>query len=336
MPIPKTHFVAIAEETSDSPDVVQYKEVEAPQITGPHDVIIKNKYAGVNFIESYFRKGIYPVDLPILFGREASGVVAAVGSEVKDLKEGDKVFYLSGRTFAQYTKVVLDGKFHTIHKVDDDTPEDKLKLLGSILTQGLTAITFAHEAHPVKKGEFVVVWAAAGGTGQAFTQYASYLGGRVIALASTDEKLKIAKDLGAEFLVNSLDADVAQKVKEITGGRGVDVIFDGVGKAVEDTNFEIVKRKGSFVSFGKASGLIPPLSIYKLTPKNIKLLSPTLFHYITEKEEWDQYSKILLDLVNSGKLKFTLQSYSLKDYAKAATALENRETTGKLVLEIPQ
>lgn len=335
MSIPKTHFVAIAEETSDSPDVVQYKEVEAPQITGPHDVIIKNKYAGVNFIESYYRKGIYPAEFPYVFGSEASGVVAAVGAEVKDLKVGDKVFYLSRQTFAQYTKVVFDGKFHTIHKVDDDTPEDKLKLLGSILTQGLTAITFAHEAHPVKKGEFVAIWAAAGGTGQAFTQIVNSLGGRVIAFASTDEKLQIAKSLGAEFLINSLDPDLVKKVKEITGGAGVDVIFDGVGKAVVDTNFEIVKRKGSFVSFGKASGLIPPISIYRLTQKNVKFFSPTMFNYVAEKEEWDHYSKILIDLVNSGKLKFTIETYPLKDYVKATTALENRKTTGKLVLEIP-
>lgn len=336
MTVPKNHFVAIAEEISESPDIVQYKEVEAPQISGPNDVIIKNKYAGVNFIESYFRKGIYPAELPIVFGREASGVVAAVGSAVKDFKEGDKVLYLSSKTFAQYTKVTLDDTYHFIHKLDDDTSEEKLKLFGSILVQGLTAITFSHEAHAIKKGEFVVVWAAAGGTGQVFVQYASSLGGRVIALASTEEKLLIAKDLGAEFLVNSRNDDVAQKIRDITGGHGADVIYDGVGNDVVDINFEIVARKGSFVTFGKASGFIPPISIYRLSPKNVRISSPQLFKYITERDEWEHYSKILIDQVNNGEIKFKLETYPLKDYVKAAKALESRQTTGKLVLEIPQ
>lgn len=336
MSIPKTHYVSIAEETSDSPDVIQYKEVEAPQISGPHDIIIKNQYAGVNFIEVYFRKGIYPAELPIIFGREASGTVAAVGSSVKDFKEGDKVFYLAPKTFAQYTKVVHDESYHFIHKLPSDTSVDKLKLFGSILVQGLTAITFANEAHPIKKGDFIAVWAAAGGTGQAFVQYATSLGGRVIGIASTDEKLDLVKKLGAEFTVNSLKGDVAKEIKEITNGKGADAVFDGVGKDVLDTNLDLLARKGTFVSFGHSSGFIPPLDIAKLSPKNLRFLSPVIFNYVQTKEEWNHYIEILIDQVNSDRLKFTLETYPLKDYAKATTALEARKTTGKLVLEIPQ
>lgn len=336
MSIPKTHWVTIVDQVSESPDSIQYREVEAPQISGPNDIIIKNKYAGVNFIETYFRKGQYDAQFPFIFGREALGVVAAVGANVKDFRVGDKVFYLSPRTQAQYTKIVYDGQYHAIHKLPEDATEDELKLYGAILVQGLTAITFAHEARKVEKGQFVVVWAAAGGTGQAFTQYVSSLGGRVIAIASSEEKLEIAKLLGAEFLINSLKDDVEKKVHTFTDGHGADAVFDGVGADAFDASLNSLARKGSLVSFGKSSGFLKPFSIRRLQPKNLKVLSPTLFGYIATKEEWDRYIKILLEQVKSNRLKFALHTYQLKDYPQAASDLENRKTTGKLVLEIPQ
>lgn len=335
MPIPEKQYASLMEATSESTDVIQYKEIDTPQITGPHDLIIKNKYSGVNFLEVYFRKGLFPTDLPMIFGREATGVVVAVGSDVKDYKEGDKVLYMSPNTFAQYTKVDLSKNFQ-IHKLPENTPDEKLKLFGSVLIQGLTAITFATEAHPVKKGEYVAIWAAAGGTGLAFTQYVTALGGRVIAFASSDVKLKQAKDLGAEFLVNSLTDDIPKKISEITNGHGVDVIFDGVGRAAFEVNLEILAHKGTFVSFGTSSGTLPPLEALRLSTKNIRFLSPGVFGYVAAKEDWEKYITILIDQVNSGKLKYSIETYDLKDYAKATAALEARKTTGKLVLEIPQ
>lgn len=334
MSLPKTQYVALVNEVSESPDAIQYAEVETPQITDPLDVIIKNKYAGVNFIEAYFRKGIYPAQYPFIFGREASGVVAAVGDKVTNFKVGDKVAYLSPKTFAQYTKVSLN--LVQVRVLPEDTTEAQLEEWGGILLQGITAVSLATESYEVKKGDFVLVWAAAGGVGQILTKYTASLGARVIAVASTDDKLAIAKDLGAEFLVKQSE-DVPAKVAEITNGAGVAVSFDGVGKDTFEASFESLARKGTLVSYGNASGVVPPFSIGRLSLKNLKILRPTMFNYVTTAEEWKKYTDILLKSLQNNTIDITIsKTYPLSEYKQAAKDLEGRKTTGKLVLAIPQ
>lgn len=335
MSIPKTHHVSLFKETSPSVDAIIYTEIDAPQITGPHDVIVKNKYAGVNFIEGYFRKGTYDVPTPYVFGREAAGVVAAVGDKVQKYQVGDKIAYLSPGSFAQYTK--LPESHVQASKLSAETTDEQLKLYAATLLQGLTALTFVHEAYEVKKGDYILVWAAAGGVGQSITRYTSALGAHVIAVASTEEKLKIAKDLGAEFLVNSLTEDVLARVKEITNGVGVAASFDSVGKDTWDITYNAVARKGTIVSFGNASGVVPPVALFTLTPRNLRLLRPLLMGYLQTAEEWDHYSKLLQDSLKAGLVSDSVfKTYPLSEYKQAATDLEGRKTTGKLVLEIPQ
>lgn len=334
--IPKTQKVSLFNEQGDTSKIQYVEDFSTPQISSPTDVIVKNYYAGVNFIEAYFRKGIYPVSsTPYVFGREASGAVVAVGSDVKELSIGDKIAYLSPNTFAQYTKVSASNlKFV---KLPSSSNDEDLKIYGSLFLQGLTALTFVNEAYNVKSDDFVLVWAAAGGVGRLIVQLAAQRGAHVIAVASTDEKLQIAKSLGAEYLVNSSSDDVAKRVEEITKGKGVAVSFDSVGKDTFETSLSALARKGHFVSYGNSSGPVTPFPLSRLSPKNIQLARPQLFGYITEKQEWDHYAEELKKLYKLGELKFeVLKVYELKDYQQAAEDLEGRKTTGKLTLKIPE
>lgn len=335
MALPKTQKVVLFDKVSDTWETIKYQDYPTPQIESDQDVIIKNKYAGINFIESYFRKGIYPTaSFPSVFGREASGTVAAVGDKVTKFKVGDKVAYLSGKTFAQYTKI--DSSHPQVIRLPQTISDENLKKFGAILIQGLTARTFVDEAFKVEKDQFVLVWAAAGGVGQILIQLAHARGAHVIAIASTDEKLQIAKSLGAEYLIKGSD-DIVAKVEEVTGGKGVDVSFDSVGKDTFETSLAAIKRKGTFISYGNSSGAVPPFPITRLSAKNIKIARPTLFNYIATEEEFEHYSKDLLELIESGKLVFDItKTYPLEEYSQATQELEARKTTGKLVLEIPQ
>ena len=193
--LPETQKVVLHRENGDY-DVIEYSDFPTPKIESSHDIIVKNSYAGVNFIEAYFRKGIYKASLPYVFGREASGEVVAVGDEVSTLKVGDKIAYLSPNTFAQYTKITDDN--YKYIKLPDNASDEELKIYGSFL-QGLTALTFVNEAYKVQKDDYILVWAAAGGVGKILVQLISQLGAHVIAVASTPEKLKIAQDLGQNF-----------------------------------------------------------------------------------------------------------------------------------------
>lgn len=333
--LPSTQKVALFEENSDSVDVIKYTDFDTPKIASPNEIIIKNKFAGVNFIDSYFREGIYPSQKPHIFGREAVGVVAAVGDKVTKFSVGDKVAYLSGSTFAQFTK--LTDSYVQILKLDPSTSDESLKFYAAALLQGLTALTFIHEAYVVKKGDYVLVWAAAGGVGKILTQLISQQGAHVIAIASTEEKLALAKKYGAEYGVNHLTDDIVEKVKEITDGKGVNASFDSVGKDSAEISLTSLGRKGTFVSYGNSSGVVPPLSINRLSPKNLTVLRPQLFGYVTTSEEWEHYVRLLFKLIDSGDLKIDiLKTYPLSEYKQATYDLEGRKTTGKLVLEVPQ
>ncbi|EEQ41219.1 putative quinone oxidoreductase [Clavispora lusitaniae] len=333
MSLPATQKAAFAPQLSESVDGIVYGDIETPKIESPDDVIVKNKYAGVNFIESYFRKGIYPAQFPYVFGREAAGHVVAVGANVTRFQPGDVVAYLSPRSFAQYTK--FSQNHVQVRRLASDVSDAQLRLWGSLLVQGLTAITFAHEAYKVKKGDFILVWAAAGGVGQILTSYAAHLGAHVIAVASTDEKLAIARSLGASYAIKS-DEDVAKRVLEITGGVGVAASFDGIGKDTFEASMASLARKGSMVSYGNASGVVPPVSINRLSAKNIKLLRPQVFGYVTTPEEWEHYTNILQEALDKNVIDVKTTVYPLEEYREAAAALEGRKTTGKLVLAIPE
>lgn len=330
-----THKVVQITGNSDGYDVIEYTDVPTPKITAPTEVLVKNKYAGINFIEGYFRRGYYPVSqFPYVLGREAAGTVIAVGSEVKKYKVGDNVAYIEPLTFAQYTK--FDESKVQVAKLRSNLSDDEWNHYGSVLLQGLTALSLVEELYPVQLGDHVLVWAAAGGVGQIVVQLAHLKGAKVIAIALTKEKLELAKKLGADHLVLASD-DIKAKVDEITGGQGVAASFDSVGKDSFETSLATVARKGTLVSYGNALGVVPPFSIGRLAQKNLKLLRPTLHNYIATQEEWDHYLGKLIDLIDSGKLSVAKATvYELGDYKQAVQDLEGRKTTGKLTLKIPQ
>ncbi|SCU88733.1 LAME_0E00958g1_1 [Lachancea meyersii CBS 8951] len=328
--IPKTQKAWFLNETGDL-DVVKYDDFPVPKI-GDKDVLVKNKYAGVNFIEAYYRKGIYPLQKPYVLGQEASGTVVAIGEDVQGLEVNDKVAYVAGASMAQYTKV---GSDKLLVKLPASTSDDQLKIYAASMISVLTALTFTKECYSIQKGDFALLYAAAGSAGLAFDQTLKKAGARVIAVASTDAKLKLAQEYGAEFLINSSKEDILERVQQITNGEGVSVVYDSVGKDTFETTLDAVKRKGTVVSYGNASGPVEPVVLAKLSPKNVKLLRPRIFGYLGSQEEWEYYSNELVTAVNSGEVTIPIsKTYSMSEYKQAATELEARKTTGKTVLEI--
>lgn len=333
MSLPTTQKVILIDGKSEGYDVIKYQDVPVPTI-GENEILVKNKFAGVNFIETYFRKGYYPCELPYILGREAAGEVVKVGSSVDNYKIGDKVAYMAGSTFAQYTKKSTDNHILNLGPKGKD---EELKLYGSTFIQCLTAISFVNEAYNVQKDDFILVFAPSGGVGSILCQLISKRGGHAIAVSSSEEKLKLAKVYGAEYLINYNEEDILEKVMEITGGKGVHAAFDSVGKDTFEIDLNAVRRKGTIVSYGNASGVVPPLSINRLTPKNLKVVRPSLYGYITDPEEWDYYTGLYKKLIDTNQLKVDItQTFPLSEYAKVAELMESKKTTGKICLEIPQ
>lgn len=328
--------IVLTKTAADKTDfsVLKYEDVSVPTIA-KDEVLIKNRFAGVNFIEQYFRIGLYPSNTPLILGREAVGEIVEKGEEAKgDFNVGDLVLYGSGSTFAQYTKYKTPLRIVKLPKGSDLKAQE---VYAGLFIQGLTALTFITESYNVQKDDYILVHAGAGGVGQLLIQLAKLRGAKVITTASTPEKLEITKELGADLSINSNDDNILDQILEFTNGAGVAASFDGVGKDTFDVSFKSLARKGTFVSFGNASGPVPPIEIKILTAKNLKILRPTVFNYLQTQEEWDFYSKELIGFIDSGKLKVDISKvYDLEDYPQAAKDLESRKTTGKLILKIPQ
>lgn len=315
-------------------EVLEFKTDVAVPTPKDGEVLIKNEYLGVNYIDTYFRTGLYPTPgFPYTLGREGAGTIAGTGSgEVYGLKEGDRVAYIGMGGYAQYTATSA----LQVHKIPDNIPTDKA---AATLLQGLTAITLIRDAHNVKAGEWILVHAAAGGMGLWLCQLLKVTGAHVIGTASTEDKRSLAKKAGAEVVLEYPetmgDKAFVSKVKELTGGKGVHAIFDGVGKATFDTDLDVIALKGSLISFGNASGAVPPLTINRLSPKNVRLMRPTLFGFISTREEFEKNTQDLFEIMEKENLDVSIhKTYDLKDVASAHQDLEGRRTTGKLVLKV--
>ncbi|KAK9466546.1 hypothetical protein V1512DRAFT_263878 [Lipomyces arxii] len=309
-------------------DVLEFKDIPVPTVAADQ-VLVKNSYAGLNFIDSYFRSGLYPHPMPHIAGREAAGTVVAIGNSVTKFQVGDRVFWMAGGAFAEYSVISEAG---TIGIIPSDID---FKIAAASILQGLTAITQINESYQVKKGDWILLQAAAGGMGLLLAQLMSRIGARVIGTASTDEKAELAKAAGCEFVINYAVEDYVAKVKDLTNGSGVNAVFDGVGKSTFDGSFECLARKGTFVTFGNASGAVPPFSLTRLSAKNIKITRPTLFQAIATPEDLTHYTEMLWNAIRDGGLNIKIfKVYPLADYAAAAEDLEERKSVGKLVLEI--
>lgn len=326
--IPDKMKGVIIEKTGGS-DVLQYKtDLPVPTVK-EGQVLVKNDFIGINYIDTYFRTGLYPAPhMPYTLGREACGSIVKTGAgEMHGLKDGDKVVWMAEGAYAEYTAAPAEKAIKV--------PADMESHIGAAaLLQGLTALTLIREAHPVKKGDWVLVHAAAGGTGLWLCQLLKAVGANIIGTASTQEKVDTATKAGATHMINYSQEDVKTKVMELTNNAGCIAIFDGVGKSTFDLSLDCLARKGSLCSFGNASGAVPPVTIAKLSPKNARLMRPTLFGYIASREEFEHYTNELFDFILKDKLDVRIhKTYPLSEVAEAHDDLEGRKTSGKLLLD---
>ncbi|CAE6407134.1 unnamed protein product [Rhizoctonia solani] len=321
--------------------IEEIEVVEIPVPTPkPGEVVIKAEWAGVNFIDTYFRGGVYPRETPFTLGQEVSGTIVALPSsadllnsndyKVRGFKEGLKVAALASGGFAEY--VAVPWKDVQVLPEGVDTRQGAVSLL-----QGLTALTFVKEAYPVKKGEWILIHAAAGGVGLLLVQLASQFGANVIGTTSSQLKAEIAKKAGAKHIINYSESSVPDEVLKLTEGRGVEAIFDGVGASTWEGNFTSIRRKGTIASFGNASGVVPPFSVLKLGPKNIKVCRPVVNNYITEPAEFHGYATELFDLIKNGKLEVAVHSeypFTTEGMRQTHTDITGRGISGKLIVKI--
>ncbi|KAF2723845.1 NAD(P)-binding protein [Polychaeton citri CBS 116435] len=327
--IPSTMKGVIIEKTGGT-EVLQYKtDLPVPQ-PKEGEVLVKNEFLGINYIDTYFRSGLYPAPgFPYTLGREASGTIASLGSgsNFHGLKEGDHVVWMAEGGYAEYTVAPAEKTYKIPSGLSG-------KIAVAAFLQGLTALTLIRESHHVQKGDWVLVHAAAGGTGLWLVQLLKAVGAKAIGTASTEEKVEAAQKAGAEYVINYSREDVKSKVTELTGGKGCIAVFDGVGKTTFDLSLDCLARKGSLVSFGNASGAVPPVTIARLSPKNARLLRPTLFGYIATREEFEKYTGELFDYILKDGLDVKIHEvYPLSQVAKAHDDLEGRKTSGKLLLD---
>ncbi|CCE65668.1 hypothetical protein TPHA_0M00930 [Tetrapisispora phaffii CBS 4417] len=339
--LPKTQEVVLIDDISEGYDTIKYvTDYPVPDDIKDDEILVKNKYSGVNFIEAYFRKGIYPCEHPYILGREAVGTVVYVGRRMAhDYKVGDSVAYIGNSSMAQFTKVSAKSPIINMSKfyIEEELTDELFQKYCASLINVLTVMTFIRESYKVKKNDNILVYAAAGGVGLIFDQLITKIGATVIAVASSDDKLQLAKLHGAKHLINSSTDDIVEKVNEYTNGKGVEAVFDSIGKDTFETSMKVLRLKGTFVSFGNASGPVAPFPLSRLSPKVLKLVRPQLYGYLQEKESWDYYSKEFIRVMDSGELKINISKvYQLGDYKKAAMDLESRKTTGKLILKVPQ
>ena len=309
------------------PEVLQYDDIQVGD-PGPGQARIRHTAIGVNFLDTYQRSGLYQVQLPMIGGNEAAGVVEAVGQGVTDLKAGDRVAYtgLPG-AYSEMRLVPADRMVKLPQGISDEQA-------ASMMLKGLTVHYLIHSTYAVKKGETVLWHAAAGGVGLIACQWLKHLGVTVIGTAGSDEKASLAKAHGAEHVVNYSRENFVERVQSITGGKKVPVVYDSVGKTTWEGSLECLRPRGLMVSFGNASGAVPPVNINILAGKgSLYVTRPTLNTHIATRAELVERANVLFEVVKSGKVKIeTTARYKLADTAQAHRDLEARKTTGSLVL----
>jgi NADPH2:quinone reductase len=319
---------AIRFHENGGPEVLRLEDVPREPL-GPRQVRIRQGAIGVNYIDTYDRSGLYPVSLPSGLGREAAGVVIETGRSVTSLREGDRVAYPASAPGAYAEERVMDAA--RVVKVPDAVSDREA---AALMLKGLTAWFLLRRCHRVRRGEPILLHAAAGGVGLIALQWAVALGARVIAVVGSDEKAKLVAAHGAAEVIVSAREDIAARVRALTKKRGVPVVYDGVGKDTFTASLDSLAPRGLMVSYGNASGPVPPFSPLELTRRGSHFLTrPTLFHYIAKSSELTRGARELFEVVGSGQVKVRIgRVYPLADAAQAHRDLESRKTTGSLVL----
>lgn len=318
---------AIRIHETGGPEVLRWEEVETGR-PGPGEVLLRHTAIGLNFIDTYHRTGLYPLDLPAVLGREAAGVVEEVGEAVDTFRPGDRAAYgLYPGSYSEALVIPANRLVPLPAGIDD-------RIAAAVMLKGLTAHYLLRRTHPVRPGETILIHAAAGGVGLIACQWANHLGATVIGTVGSPEKAELARAHGCHHPILYDREDFVARVREITDGRGVPVVYDSVGQATFKQSLDCLAPLGLMVSFGQSSGAVAPLELGVLAQKgSLFLTRPTLGNYIAGREELLGASAELFEAVGSGAIRVEVrQTYPLEDAARAHVDLETRKTTGSTVL----
>jgi len=309
-------------------DVMSLEETNLPKLKN-NEVLIKNLSIGLNFIDVYHRSGVYPLPLPTGLGLEAAGVIEDIGSDVKEFKIGDRVAHAAAPPGSYSEKQVY--------------PQEKLikipnyisnEIASCIMLKGITSEYLLFRAYKIKKNQFILFHAAAGGVGQVLCQWAKSLGCKVIGTVGSEEKIKIAKENGCDFVINYSKESFSKQVKEITNGKMLDVVYDGVGAKTFEESIECLAIRGTMVSFGNASGIVEKIDPKKhIAPKGLFFTRPSIAHYTVTREELANSAKTVFEAIKNNQFKIKIfKKFSLKEVVKAHEELEDRKLQGPSII----
>lgn len=318
---------AIRVHSFGGPEVLTLEDIPTPE-PGAGQVLIKIAAAGINYIDIYHRSGLYPNQLPLTLGVEAAGTVAALGPDVSEVRVGDRVAYTGAPgAYAEYAVVPAQR----LVPVPSDLSLDQA---AAALLQGMTAQFLTHSTYPIHPGDQVLIHAAAGGVGLLLVQMAKRRGAQIFATVSTEAKAELARAAGADEIIFYNDEDFEAVIKQKTGGAGVHVVYDSVGRTTFDKSLSSLRPRGTMVLFGQSSGPVPPFDPNTLNAKgSLFLTRPSLFHYVAERSELLDRASAVLGAVASGELKLRIDhSLPLAQAAEAQNLLTSRATSGKLLL----
>ncbi len=319
---------AIRFHKTGGPEVLQYEDVSLPALV-KGEVLIRHHAIGLNFIDTYHRSGLYPVPLPSGIGLEGAGTIEKVGPGVRGFKAGDRVAYGSGPLGA-YSQV----RNFPANRLVKLPKEISFETAAGMMLKGMTARYLLRATYKVKRGETILLHAAAGGVGQILSQWAKALGVNTIGVVGSSEKVPIARSKGCKYVIDSSSENVVERVREITRGRGVPVVYDGVGQATFTQSLDCLQPRGLLVSFGNASGPVKAFDLGILSTKgSLYVTRPTLFSYTSTDKDFAATARDVVNIVKSGKVKIPVnQSYKLSEAAQAHRDLQDRKTTGTTVL----
>ena len=315
-------------EKNGGPEVLEIKNVDTKD-PKPDQVLIEQKAIGLNYIDTYHRTGMYPLPLPTGIGLEGAGVIKKIGSKVKDFSIGDMVAY-AGVPVGAYAEERVYAADKLVKLPDGITAE----VAASIMTKGLTVYYLLYKTFPVKSNDTVLFHAAAGGVGQIFCQWARSIGCKVIGTVGSEEKIKIAKKNGCNFVINYSKENFVEKVKDFTKNEGVPVVYDGVGEKTFEDSINCLKTTGMMVSFGNSSGPVKNVDVKKhIMPKSLFFTRPTLGHYFPNKESLREAAGKLFDQIKFGKVKIEIfKKYKLEEVVQAHKDLESRKIIGPAII----
>ena len=322
-------MIAIKIYKPGGPEVLKFEKINLKK-PEPEEVTINHEAIGLNFIDTYHRSGLYPISLPSGIGIEASGIIKELGSNVKNFSIGDRVAYSAAPLGAYATE-----RNYPIKNLVKIPKEIDLDIIATLMTKGLTTFYLLHKTFTVTGSNTILFHAAAGGVGQIFCQWAKSLGCKVIGTVGSDEKIQIAKNSGCDFVINYSKENFFKKVLDITNGKGVCVVYDGVGKNTFEDSLKCLKTRGMMVSFGNASGPVTNIDVSKMIqPKGLFFTRPSMGQYLETPEQLHEATSMLFEKIKLGKIKVKIfKKYKLEQAAEAHRDLEDRKIIGPAILK---